>query len=319
MAFRFKQEELIGAAFRRVGLEQIDRAETVLGTSADPSKAVHEARKCLKRIRALLRLVRPGLGEQAFHAENSRYRDIAHGLAPARDQHVLLQSTVMLEGVAGDVASASLSAFKKIVLEDLAQTSPAGSACISDALEKLSLGRKQMKRLKLEGGDEDCGSSVVKAGLEDCYRKALRSCAAARASGRDEDFHTWRKGVQLHWRHMAPLSRAWPHMLDAPVAKARRLSQVLGEDHDLAQLVLAAEAQSPVRLSSTHVGEIARLARTQQAALRREAWPHGEQLFAEGPRGFSRRMTEIWQAGRELTKVAAVLDAPVAAPTAKIG
>ena len=84
MAFRFKLGESIEKGFRRIGLEQIDRATVQISGAEDPAKGVHELRKSMKRIRALLRLVRSGLGDTVFKAENARYRDIASGVAGAR-------------------------------------------------------------------------------------------------------------------------------------------------------------------------------------------------------------------------------------------
>ena len=92
MAFRFKPTETFDAGFQRIALEQIDRAQKVLRGSGEESVAVHEARKSLKRLRALLRLVRPAVGEKAFKAENAFLRDIANSLSGARDQFVLAQT-----------------------------------------------------------------------------------------------------------------------------------------------------------------------------------------------------------------------------------
>ena len=62
---------------------------------------MHETRKALKRLRALLRLVRPAMGEAAFKQENAQLRDIGLSLSGARDRHVLLETVNKLEGAAG--------------------------------------------------------------------------------------------------------------------------------------------------------------------------------------------------------------------------
>ena len=49
---------------------------------------MHETRKALKRLRALVRLLREELGEQAFERENAALRDVARRLAGARDAEV---------------------------------------------------------------------------------------------------------------------------------------------------------------------------------------------------------------------------------------
>ena len=76
MAFRFKLGEPFDEGCRRIAVEQIERAQILLQGKGDQAIAVHETRKSLKRLRALLRLIRPAMGEEAFKAENGQLRDV---------------------------------------------------------------------------------------------------------------------------------------------------------------------------------------------------------------------------------------------------
>ncbi|MFA5949947.1 MAG: CHAD domain-containing protein [Hyphomicrobium sp.] len=299
MAYRFKLNEPTEKGFRRIGLEQIERAQAELEATAEPDTAIHEARKTMKRVRALLRLGRVGLGDDVFKEENARFREIALLLAPARDKHVLLQTVLKIEVSAGAVASAGLAAFKKVVQDDIAASKPGTGEGVSEAIERLRAAAKKFRRLKLDP-DDFC---VLQRGLEASYRTGRRLVAVAYATGHDEDFHEWRKSVQQHWRHMALLSRPWPEMLEARVNAAKELSQLLGDDHDLAQLALAAETCAPGRMADMHAQEIVRLVRQKQSELRQEALPRGQILFAEGARSHGRRMGEMWQAASDLASL----------------
>ncbi len=53
-------------------------------------EAIHETRKALKRLRALVRLLREELGEQQFKREHAILRDAARRLAGARDAEVMV-------------------------------------------------------------------------------------------------------------------------------------------------------------------------------------------------------------------------------------
>ena len=77
--------------------EQIDQAVALLSDPKDPHRSVHESRKCLKRVRALLRLARPALQPETFRSENRRFRDIARALSAARDSQAMLESLAKLE------------------------------------------------------------------------------------------------------------------------------------------------------------------------------------------------------------------------------
>jgi CHAD domain-containing protein len=297
MAFRLKLNEPIDKGFRRIGLEQIGRAQRQLeGAASNSATAVHETRKSLKRVRALLRLFRTGLGETTFRAENARFRDIGAMLSSARDSQVLIQTALKLETLPGQVSNAGLAAFKKMLQEDGAENPPVPDAVIAEALEKLLKSAKSFRRLKVGGGAFD----IVEGGLKLSYGKALKNFNAAYANPHDEAFHEWRKTVQQHWRHMALISRAWPDHFASRVTAARALSQLLGDDHDLAMLRAHLSTLPTSRLPAMHVSEIERLATARQQELRAEAAPRGRQLFIEGAKGHSRRVAEIWRAAQEM-------------------
>src|SRR5262245_16843053 len=97
MPFRFKLSEPFEDGWPRIGREQIERALAQLEGSGDRAVAVHETRKSLKRLRALLQLIRPALGEEAYRAENAHLREIARLLSGARDRHVLFETIAKLE------------------------------------------------------------------------------------------------------------------------------------------------------------------------------------------------------------------------------
>lgn len=292
MAFRFKVDESVKKSFQRIGLEQIQRAQKQLDANVAPETGIHEARKCIKRIRALLRLGRDGLGDQTFRAENARFRAIAAQLAPARDDHVILQTALMLEADAGDEARAALARLRAAVLahaDGVLTERGGGLAEASSALERAA---RRFRRLAIEPDE----FATLAKGLTRTYRRGLKWFADAYARGDDEAFHEWRKCVQAHWRHMALLSKAWPAMFEARVALARDLSQLLGEDHDLAILKARLAALPSESLSKADIEEIERIASDRQQALRRAARPRGQMLYAEKAKAHGSRIVALWQA-----------------------
>jgi len=124
MAFRFQPGEDFNAAVPRLLSEQIADARAVLSAPENPVKAVHEARKCIKRARGLLRLVKPNIRAQHYKKHNTALRDIARGLSLQRDRDVMRE---MLEAL-GEAASGNAASGNKV-----------GSAC-----------KKAMKALQLD-------------------------------------------------------------------------------------------------------------------------------------------------------------------------
>ena len=76
-AYRLKPKESLPEGIPRVARGRIDHAVDELRGKTDSSadEAVHEARKDLKKLRALLRLARGELGESSFARENTCFRD----------------------------------------------------------------------------------------------------------------------------------------------------------------------------------------------------------------------------------------------------
>src|SRR5688572_929056 len=98
MTYRFKLQEPVAQGVRRIGLEQIDVAIAKLGGKDDIPAGIHDARRCLKRLRALLRLIRPGLTDAVYRREAERLVGTGKLLSGARDLFVMQQTLAKLEG-----------------------------------------------------------------------------------------------------------------------------------------------------------------------------------------------------------------------------
>ena len=308
MAFRFKLGEPFDEGCRRIAVDQIERAQSQLHDKGDQAIAVHETRKSLKRLRALLRLVRPAMGEAAFKRENAQLRDIGLSLSGERDRHVLLETVNKLDGSAGFGRKGLVGSLR----ERIAATNGEGAPpCLKDAQGRLAAAKKRLAELHIDGN----GFDVVGAGLERSYRKARRALCRAYDEQTDEAFHDWRKGTQAHWRQMTLLERAWPDYLGARVSEARNLSQLLGDDHDLAMLVAFVHSDAAAGFGNEQAAIVEKAARQRQAELREAARPRGERLFADGPRRLRRNIAAYWRLAVALREHE--LDEAGAAPVVK--
>src|SRR5919106_3312410 len=97
-AYRLRRKESPIAGIRRVGEGRADDALDQLhdGVERNPDAAVHEARKDLKKLRSVLRLVRHEVGDDLYRRENARFRDAGRALSGARDAQVKLETLAAL-------------------------------------------------------------------------------------------------------------------------------------------------------------------------------------------------------------------------------
>lgn len=296
-------------------LEQVETATKRLGQPGDAAEGIHEARKCFKRIRATVRLIRDGIGETAFKRENAAFREIAGRLAGARDRHVLLQTALSLQDDseserAGDAATLAVAVaeMKKAMRppEDEATAgSGPGTRSSTRARHALDAARKRIRRLQIEPDSFE----TIAVGLFHTQRDMVASLHKAQKDQTDEAFHDWRKTVQWHWRHMKLLEPAWPAYFAARAATARELSQLLGDDHDLAMLITFAEDHGRSGLSPKKARVVVTACRSRQSKLRAAAVTLGARMAADRPKDLARHVTALWNVAAS----AKVAEQPVAA------
>ena len=86
VAYRLKLGEPVPGGIQRIVREEIEAAARHLSGkgAAGRDEAIHEARKNVKKIRGVLRLMRPELGE-IYGLENTFFRDVGRQLSQFRD------------------------------------------------------------------------------------------------------------------------------------------------------------------------------------------------------------------------------------------
>jgi CHAD domain-containing protein len=299
MAYRFKLNEAVAAGASRIGLEQIDSAQARLATRENGAAAIHDARRCLKRLRALLRLVRPALPESVYRREATRLVNIGRLLADARDQHVMQQTLAKLETRFGPLPNGAGGKLTRLMANG-SGVAHSGARERRQALQGLEQARTFFTRLERRA----ITFEHIAAGVERSYRRARRGFRDAYESPAGEAFHDWRKSVQQHWRHMQLISRAWPDVLSGRATEAKELSRLLGDDHDVEVFLAFATERGKTALSEGELEALTKLCRSLQDELRKESRPRGARLFAEPASNMRERMEFYWSAARDLSALA---------------
>ncbi|HEU0061348.1 MAG TPA: CHAD domain-containing protein [Hyphomicrobiaceae bacterium] len=300
MAYRLKLKTALALEVRRIALEQIEIARSALARRDDRAAAVHDARRSLKRLRAMLRLVRPALGESWFKQSNRQLAGLGQRLSQSRDLDVMLVTLSKLENGNGGLASDVAERLRRAVARHRGLANGAARPA-SDR----SLGGALQRAEKLFAAERLRGLALVHvaAGLEQSYRKARRSFRQAYQAESDEAFHSWRKATQAHWRHMQLLGRGWPESLGARAAEAKELSRLLGEDHDLAVLLGFAQKNGTAGLPPADLDALRAACLKGQRQIRDIARLHAERLFADRPRQLTKRVLRYWKAAEQLSSL----------------
>jgi CHAD domain-containing protein len=277
MSYSLSFTETPAEAVERVRREQLGAAADELDEHAeDPVEAVHDARKRIKKTRALLRLARPGMKRGAYRRRNHTLRDTARGLSGARDADVMAETVEDLAerypqrapyGPVHDV----LASWAR---ETRSAGEPEGAAALLRSLADA--------RWELDGLTRDQLGEALKT----TYVRGREAFAVADADPSAENLHEWRKRVKDLWYQQQLLEDSWPKVMKAQAKEAKKLSKLLGEDHDLAVLAsLLRKDPELAALSSDLLTVIAE----RRAVLLKRSRALGRRVYAERPKAFARR------------------------------
>jgi CHAD domain-containing protein len=258
MAYRLSPDDL-AASVKRVAREQLGGAADGLEAPDDPVEAVHDARKRLKKTRALLRLARPAMRADAFRAYNRELRDQGRALSDARDAEVLVETVdALAEHNARRVKRAHFAAVRGRFVAGTAAGVPEHRVPeLADGVDRWPLG--------------GISSETVLEALTTTYRRGRKAAAKPATT---ENLHEWRKRVKDLWYQARLLG------IKRLAKDAKALSKPLGDDHDLA--VLAAELPPGDPLQP--------LIAERRAALQKRARKLGARLYEDSPKAFRKRV-----------------------------
>ena len=291
--FRLGEGERVSDGVVRVACGQLELAiERLEGnTDEDLGTAVHEARKSFKRLRTIVRLARDELGDDLYRRENTAFRDAGRRLAGARDSQVLLETLDAIgERYPEEAPPARFLRFRRSLAAQhaAAQRRLQDGAAIGEVLSQLRQAgtRAQDWPLEREGLD------ALAPGFRRIYRRGRRAYRSAREEPSSENLHELRKRVKDLW-YAAQIVRAASRKRMKRLARdAHQLSNVIGEDHDLAILRERAHERCDRFDDERTVGELAALIERRRDELQRETMRAGARLFRKKPRKIARQLEQ---------------------------
>src|SRR5262245_12670801 len=234
MSYRLKQDETISDGIKRIVVEQSDKAlarlEAQHGSHDD---AIHDARVCFKKIRAVLRLVETEFDPDIFRQENISYRDAGRSLSAIRDTAAMRETfNKLIDRFADQLAPNAFAAFHQL----LKQSSTARRLEKKKAMLAVAKAIRTARRRVEHWPIQQDGFSVLKQGVKRVHKKGRQSLVNSSGQPTVENFHEWRKDVKYLRYQIRVLKPIWSTMLGKLEDELETLGEYLSEDHDLALL-----------------------------------------------------------------------------------
>lgn len=294
--FHFKAGETIRESVLRIINEELGGAREHLSrTGESKESAVHEARKSLKKVRAILRLLRPSLGAKTYQLNNTRLRDIGRSLSELRDAEALLE-------ILDQLKERYQKQLDGMTLQHARDALAAREQQHKQAMQQQNAWAELQQQLTQVSDDAPSWAlpdsrdfDALSEGLERAIREGRKAMAAAYDDPSPDKFHAWRKRVKDHWYHLRVLEKLWPEVMKGYADGVKQLEQALGDDHNLA-LLFDTIHHSPQEFGpAKERNALLNLIEVYQQELRAEARPIGKRLYAEKPGQMLRRLHRYWQ------------------------
>ncbi|MCJ2188741.1 CHAD domain-containing protein [Novosphingobium beihaiensis] len=297
MAYRFRLgDRTVKRAVHRIACEQIDGAlAAIAGKPRD--KAIHEVRKACKKLRALLRLVRPGFPGYSY--ENTAFRDIARLLAFTRDARVMLDTfDLLLAGAPEDFDRAQALFLRAHFAQALEQpgVEDAADARLEEVRGLLRLARERALGWTLEQE----GWDALGPGLGKVLDQAGRARRAVARNPGAAQYHELRKRMKYHWYHTRLLEPVWPELMKPRAAELSRLADLLGLHHDICMFEQRLETCLPGSRYGHSAAALRGLAADRRKQLERDTAPAVAKLLAQETEALMDhwgRLWAVWRAG----------------------
>jgi CHAD domain-containing protein len=270
LTYTFQSDEKIRDGVVRVLGEISVQARDLTRHSREPAGAlIHEGRLLIKRARALLGLARPALGLATHTRARTRLRKAAGLLADQRDLEAMKATLEKLARKAAPHACDRKSV--KEVYLSLVGNPTAGEApektlrkTLRTAMELLRQSVGEMKR----SASSRTAWAPPSQRVAEAFRATRRAGKKARRTGKDVDFHTWRKKAK-RLLYQLELTQCRPNRRMARVMKrVGKLQETLGTYHD--GVVVEERLRQTLPLPSS-ARRVLRLLKKKKARLRKRA------------------------------------------------
>ncbi len=293
--YQIRSETDIKDEVRQVILEQIRSSREILGdTGMDVDQRIHESRKCFKRIRAVLRLVRDSIGYSNYYRENVFFRDLGASLSPARDAGVIFERGDFLKQVIPDLEEnkAFLDFLSKLENEKSVLTGKGSNTKKLFAISgELNSCIPRFTNLTAENQ----GFRIISGGLKRIYRQGRKYLKKLRREKDSETIHNLRKRSKYLWYHMQLLQPVYPKLIGAYENTLDKLSDDLGLYRDITLFLEKFKAESFYLNQKEKAGEIEEYYTQLAQEHLNSALLEAEKFYMDKPGMFVKKIKKYWE------------------------
>ena len=298
MGYRLKTNRPVAAEVKRIADKQLALALEQLHAigTARHDEGLRQARRHVKKLRALLRLVRPVLAD-AYAGADRRLGKVSRMLAPIVDARAIIGTFAGVPPFAaidnGPEGIPTRDALHGALVARAGRIDRKGEV---DRIVPKARRLLLMERTRIDGWTlEATGVRAIAPGLEDSVRRTRKTMARAFDRPTATNYHAWRQRVKDLWLQIRLINERCGGGLAVECRRLEALDGCLGQYHDVLVLEAILHGERIVGRGDTMRG--LRLLRAYEISLRRQAERSGRQALRDTPHQFERRVRRLWGRG----------------------
>jgi CHAD domain-containing protein len=293
MAFRARPDESLARELSRLSTKQLASAREELTRTRQPDKrAIHEARKRVKKARAILDVIKRDSG-RGLSGARKRLRSVNRALSRVRDadamaetlSKLVLREPQLLSEHTRERLRRQLSSHRDAVVK-----TAAGKDKWRDLLDVLRGLEKASKRWS--SAHRQFGA--LEPGLRAVHKRGRTALEVALERRRAVDFHEWRKQIKALWYQLRLIEDAGA-IIERHVKALERAQDALGDDHNVTVLFAYLSSTHSSAYDSAELQRFFRSAEQYQQQLRRSAIAAASTIYRPSSRAFVQRIRRVWQ------------------------
>jgi len=280
MGYHIEKGESLATAFGRIAAEEIDLA-MAQSRRLHRGEAVHNARKALKRLRALLRSLRVAFPKKLFRAENRHIAATCRRISPLRDVHVQLRTLGKLKAAAspaGDHIRRQLLRQQSSFIRRIPALRKTVRALLD--VSRQSLASWPLRKTTAED---------LASGLKRIYKQGREAFKTARKSPTPGHLHAWRKKTKSLGYGLEMIKNLGSGELSKMIRCSDILTEALGDDQDLFMVLRALDKEHRSNPASDF-NRLANRISLKRAKRQKRAFKLGEKVYGEKSGGFEKRL-----------------------------
>lgn len=304
MTYRLDPTQPVLESLQLNARSQLDKALNELADGRTHDETAHQVRKRCKKLRGLIRLVRPAFDD--YKSENKSFRDTARLFSGVRDLQAMIETYDRLATRYDDVMDRRRTvtvrnAFEKQLVAFGEEQAEGWSEKLDKATQRLQDARSRVDGWELDDDEFDALSD----GLVKTYKRAWHALQDAAKKPKGNRLHELRKRVKYHGYHLRLLQDANETIIKGQRRQAKALSDALGDAHDLHVFLKHIGNDRDQFGDPDIVDQVSELAQRRKEELERTALRLGSAVLAEKPKALARRLEIYWQQASRPTLVLA--------------